>query len=263
MGAAAIATGIRLPVAAHSEESASHGLRFNEPGGPLVAVCGLVGGSGASTLAFALARQAARESAAPVLLTESETHRGGLAVVAGQTTILGLADLAQQVADGQTPREPFLELEHGLRLIAAAPRQSTKPVPSQLDALLRDARSAHGLVVIDCGVAWTAGHPVLDASTHVIWTVTASRPAVAQARTLMGSDALPTPGRSREILVALAVDRRTGVSVRALRRLADLRCERLVLAPHSGALARGEPADPSLAFGRALAGIARVLRRRP
>jgi hypothetical protein len=53
------------------------------------------------------------------------------------------------------------------------------------------------------------------------------------------------------------------VSVRALRRLADRRCERLVLAPHSDALARGEPADASLALGRTLAGIARVLRRRP
>src|SRR5688572_32800492 len=127
MGAAAIASGIRLPAAARTEESVSHGLRFDKLGGPFVAVCGLVGGSGASTLAFALARQAARESAAPVLLTESETHRAGLAVVAGQTTVLGLPDLAQQVADGQTPSEPFLELEHGLRLIAATPRHGTKP----------------------------------------------------------------------------------------------------------------------------------------
>jgi len=263
MGATALAARIRPPVAARSQDSAAHGLRFDELGGPLVAVCGLVGGSGASTLACALARQAALESAAPVLLTESETQRGGLAVVAGQTTVLGLPDLAQQVADGQTPREPFLELAHGLRLIAAAPRQGTKPEPAQLDALLRDARSAHGLVVIDCGAAWAAAHPVLDASTHVIWTVTASRPAVAHARMLMASDALPTPGRSREILVALAVDRRNGVSVRALRRLADIRCERLVLAPHSDAVARGEPADASLALDRTLAGIARVLRRRP
>jgi hypothetical protein len=263
MGTAALTARIRVPVAARTEESASHGLRFDELGGPLVAICGLVGGSGASTLAFALARQAARESAAPVLLAESETHRGGLAVVAGQTTVLGLRDLAQQVAHGQTPHEPFLELEHGLRLIAAAPRHGAKPEPVQLDALLRDARSAHGLVVIDCGAAWAAVHPVLDASTHIIWTVTASRPAVAHARMLMRSDALPTPGRSREILAALAVDRRTGVSVRALRRLAGLRCERLVLAPYSDALTRGEPADPSLALGRTLAGIGHVLRRRP
>jgi MinD-like ATPase involved in chromosome partitioning or flagellar assembly len=263
MAAAAIAARIRLPVAPRTDESASHGLRFDELGGPLVAVCGLVGGSGASTLAFALARQAARESAAPVLLTESDTHRGGLAVVAGQSTVLGLRDLAQQVADGQTPREPFLELEHGLRLIAAAPRQGTKPEPAQLDALLRDARSAHGLVVVDCGVAWAAARPVLDASTHVIWTVTASRAAVTHARMLMASDALPTPGRSREVLVAVAVDRRTGVSVRALRRLADLRCERLVLAPHADALARGEPTDASMALGRTLTGVGRVLGRRP
>ncbi len=198
----------------------------------------------------------------PVLLTEADARRAGLAVLAGQTTRLGLSDLAQQVGDGHAPRDPFLELEHGLRLVASAPRQVSEPAPAQLDALLRDARSAHGLVVVDCGAAWTAARPILDAATHIIWTVTASRAAVAHARLLMASDALPTPGRCREVLVAVAVDRRPRASVRALRRLADDRCERLVLAPHSDALARGELTETSVALGRTLAGIGHVLRRR-
>src|SRR5436305_1368767 len=42
------------------------GLAFERLGGPLVAVCGLAGGAGTTTLALALARQAARESALPV-----------------------------------------------------------------------------------------------------------------------------------------------------------------------------------------------------
>ena len=103
MGAAALAARIRLPVATRTDVSASHGLRFDELGGPLVAVCGLVGGSGASTLAYALARQAARESPVPVLLTEADARRAGLAVLAGQTTRLGLSDLAQRSGTGTPP----------------------------------------------------------------------------------------------------------------------------------------------------------------
>jgi hypothetical protein len=225
-----------------------------------VAVCGLVGGSGATTLALALARQAARESAAPVLLTEADAHCAGLAVIAGATTRLGLADLARQVADGHAPRDPFLELEDGLRLVASGPRHVTEAAPAQLEALLRDARAAHGLVVVDCGSAWAEAGRVLDAATHLIWTVTATRAAVAHARQLIASDALPVPGPRREGLVAIAVDRRTRCTVRALRRLASHRCERLVLAPHSDALARGEFTETSAALGRTLAGIGHILR---
>lgn len=263
MGTAALAARIRLPVATGSDVAASRGLRFDELGGPLVAVCGLVGGSGASTLAFALARQAARESTAPVLLAEADARRAGLAVVAGTTTRLGLSDLARQVADGHTPREPFVELDDGLRLVASAPRRVTEPAPEQLDALLRDARAAHGLVVVDCGAAWATADRVLDAATHIIWTVTASQAAAVHAGRLMASDALPTPGRYGEALVAVAVDRHTRASVRELRRLAGERCERLVLVRHSDALARGDLSEASAALGRALAGIGHVLRRRP
>ena len=263
MGAAALAARIRLPVATGNDVATSHGLRFDQLGGPLVAVCGLVGGSGASTLAFALARQAARESTAPVLLAEADARRSGLAVVAGTTTRLALSDLARQVADGHTPREPFVELEDGVRLVASAPRRVTEPAPAQLDALLHDARAAHGLVIVDCGAAWATADRVLDAATHIIWTVTASRAAVERARRLMASDALPTPGRYREVLVGVAANRRTRASVRELRRLAGDRCDRVVFAPHSEALARGDLAEASAALGRALAAIGRVLRRRP
>jgi len=263
MGAAALAARIRLPAATGTDDSTSHGLRFDELGGPLVAVCGLVGGSGASTLAFALARQAARESTVPVLLAEADARRAGLAVVAGKTTRLGLLDLARQVADGHAPREPFVELEDGLRLVASAPGRVTEPAPAQLDALLQDARAAHGLVVVDCGAAWTTAHSILDVATHMIWTIKATRAAVAHARQLLASDALPTPGRCSELLVAIAIDRRARSSVRELRRLADDRCERLVLAPHSDGLARGELSEASAALGRALAGIGHVLRRHP
>jgi hypothetical protein len=93
--------------------------------------------------------------------------------------------------------------------------------------------------------------------------VNASAAAAAHARSLLASDALPAPGRRGEVLAALATGRRPSVSVRALRRLAGERCERLVLAPHSEALARGEVREASDTLARALMCIAHVIRRHP
>ena len=126
---------------------------------------------------------------------------------------------------------------------------------------MREAQAAHGLVVVDCGTSWVTAGPVLDAATHILWTLRASKDAVARARLLLASDALPAPGRRREVLVALAADRRSSASVRALRRLAAQRCERLVLAPYSDAVARGDLANPSQRLDRTLTGIAPILRR--
>jgi Flp pilus assembly CpaE family ATPase len=263
MGTAAVAARMRLPIAGRRAAAAPLGLAFDEPGGPLVAVCGLVGGSGASTLAFCLARQAARDSTAPVLLTESDAGRAGLAVLARQAAPVSLAGLARRLADGQPPRQPFVEIESGLRLLASAPGRMPAPDPVALSAVLDDARAAHGLVVVDCGAAWSTAGAVLEAATHIVWTVSASAAAIAHATSLVASDALPAAGRRREVLVALVTERRPGARVRALRRLAGERCERLVLVPHSEALARGELADASGTLSRALMGIGHVIRRQP
>ena len=78
MGAAAIAARIPLPRRSRrATADCAAGLRTL--GGPLVAVCGLAGGAGTSTLALLLARQAARESTAPVLLDRGRPARAGLA----------------------------------------------------------------------------------------------------------------------------------------------------------------------------------------
>ena len=261
MGTAALTA--RLPTATRARRAgpAACGLAFDEPGGPIVAVCGLVGGSGASTLAFSLARRAARESQMPVLLTEPDARCAGLAVLAGQSTPLCLSALARRVAENRAPADPFVEIEPRLRLIASAPGRGIRAQPEHLGALMREAQAAHGLVVIDCGTSWATVGPVLDAATNILWTLRASKDAVARARLLLASDALPPPGRAREVLVALAADRRASASVRALRRLAADRCERLVLAPYSDAAARGDHANPSQHLDRTLTGVAPILRR--
>ena len=260
MGTAALAARFSTATRARRARPAACGLAFNEVDGPIVAVCGLVGGSGASTLAFCLAREAARESQVPVLLTESDARRAALAVLAGRSTPLCLSALAQRVAENRAPAEPFVEIEPRLRLIASAPGRDISADPEHVRALMREAQAAHGLVVVDCGTSWVTAGPVLDAATHILWTLRASKDAVAGAQLLLASDALTAPGRQREILVALAADRRSSASVRALRRLAAQRCERLVLARNSDAPAHGDLAVQSPRLGRTLSGIAPILR---
>jgi hypothetical protein len=261
MATAALTARIPLLNARRSEAAVACGLAFDEPGGPLIAVCGLVGGAGASTLALCLARQAAHESAAPVLLTELAASSAGLAVLTGQASALSLSGLAQRVADGQTPARAFVELEPRLRLLASPPLHEAETKPEHLDALLREARAAHGLVVVDCGTDRTATRTMLNEASHIIWTLPATRTALARSQALHASDVLPQPGRWRELLAASAIDSRTSVSVRALRHLARQRCERLILIPHSETLARGDADEGSEHLNRALTGLAPILRR--
>lgn len=262
MGAAALAARIARPAARRNGHAARCGLVFDLPGGPLVALCGLVGGSGCSTIAYLLARQTARESQAPVLLTELASRGVGLAVQAGQAAPHSLTSLARHVATGDAPDASFAELEPRLRLLAATPRRTPKPDANEVRLLLREARAAHGLVVVDCGTADLSADSVLAEATHVVWTLPANPSAVTRARLLLPSDVLPPRGRWREALVVSALERGGHrPSVRALRGLAAKRCERLVLCPHSERLARGEPADDDERLLRALGGLTPTLRR--
>jgi hypothetical protein len=262
MGAAAIAARIPRPRAATREGARARSLAFDELGGPLIAVCGLAGGAGTSTLALTLARLAAAASQAPVLLTEADPLRPGLAALAGRTAPHPLLELARRVADDAAPPETFIELQAGLRLVASRPRDCGALEPDAVRALLDQARAAHGLVIVDCATSWTAASPILAAATHTLWSMPASSVGIARARAVRDSDVMPPPGRSIEVLVAIAHSLRPRVSVRALRRLAAERCERLLLIPHSAAAANGESVDDD-AIARALDGLAPTIRSRP
>ena len=240
----------------------SVGLRFERVGGPLVAVCGLVGGAGTSTLAYLIARQAARESSTRVLLLEAEALAGGLAVLAGRATPLGLSELAALLdagASGSAP--PFVALPDGPRLLAALPRPASPLCRRGRERVVADARGAHGLVVADCR---TLDHPetpaLLALATHVLWTLPATATALAQADVLLASGALPAGGRAREALAAVATQPIARASVRELRRRAEARAERLVLVPHLTELPQArEPAGEAAAA--ALGQIATFIRR--
>jgi hypothetical protein len=262
MEAAAIAARLQLPLAARRDSAGVCGLAFDQPGGPLVAVCGLTGGAGTSTLAFVLGCQAAAESAAPVLLAEADPVRAGLAVLAGRATPRPLVALAREVDDDAVPTDTFVELSPGLRLIAATPQPGISVRRDALRALLDEARDVHGLVIVDCGTQWTPESPVLARATHIIWTVPATPIGLTRGRAQLAADVSPTAGRWCEVLAATATTPRPLVSVRALRKVARHRCDRLVLIPHSEALARGERVV-SDSTSRALTGLAATLRRDP
>jgi cellulose biosynthesis protein BcsQ len=259
MAAAAIAARLPSPRAARAGHAGERALAFDTVGGPVVAICGLTGGAGTSTLALLLARQAASDSAAPILLAETDPMRAGLAVLTGRATPRPLLALAQDVIDDRQPTDAFVELEHGLRLIAAEPQPATATPRGALDLLLAQARDAHGLVVLDSGTHWTPDSPILAHATHIIWTLPATPTGLARGATQLKA-AMTTAGRRREALAATATVTRPLASVRALRRLARQRGEQLVLIPHDEGLARGETTTSDRAR-HALSGIARLLRR--
>jgi MinD-like ATPase involved in chromosome partitioning or flagellar assembly len=261
MGAAALTVRIPMAIGVRGARAASCGLAFDALGGPLVAICGLTGGAGTSTLALVLARQAARDSSAPVLLTEHDAQRPGLAALAGRATPRPLVALARDLAHRRPPVDTFAELADGLRLIAAAPHAELQVDATAVHSLLDQARAAHGLVVVDCGTHWTKHSPVLDRATHVIWTLAAT--ATASARAALAFDTIaPAPGQAREALAAVCVRPDRAVTVRALRRLAAGRCDRLVVFPHDQNVAH-DPEHVGPAALHALTALGAVLRRDP
>jgi hypothetical protein len=250
----------RLPLArtsARAEPGASP-LAFDRPGGPLVAVCGLVPGAGTSTLVYALADQAARVSAAPVLACEADPTAGGLAALAGSASPHSLSELALQVADGQTPAPPFATLPSGLRLIAAIPRRTALPGVAAR-AVLRDARAAHGLVVVDCGsISRLEALPALELASHVLWTLPATPLGLKRAELALAS-LTPRLPAALETLVAVAIAP-SGVKTGELRVLAERRFDRLLLVPHTRALIERADADPAEALAPTLVDVATLLR---
>jgi len=233
---AATALALRLSDATRRRDDARAdvcGLSFDGLGGPIVAVCGLTGGAGTTTLAWLIARQAARESTAPILVCEAEALAGGLAVLAGVATPTGLGELATNLAESKPRGASFAQIADGLRLVATVPRTGPPRVPGRLASVLGDAVDAHGLVVCD---ARTLDHvdalPILACATHILWVMPATAAAIKHAEVLLAVGALPPSGRAREALVAAAIHPEGGASVRCLRALGSHRHEQLVLVPH-------------------------------
>lgn len=240
----------RLPfLVARPKARATVGAAFDELGGPVVAVCGLTGGAGSTTLALLLAKLAAEANDAPVLVTEARPGRG-LALLAGQGTPHSLQALAARAAQGEAPAGAFAELAPGLRLVATADRRP-RDMDAPVGALVEQARVAHGLVVVDCGTTWLDDDSVLACATRRVWVFPATPAGVATARATLPSGAATA--------VAVGRDPHASLSVRAVRRAVRGRCDRLVLVPYSEEIARGG-LSPNEAIAHALTAIATPLR---
>src|SRR4051794_38418230 len=95
---------------------------------PLLAVCGLCGGAGASTLSYLLARHAVHELDGHVLVCDSGCS-GGLATCAGVRSPRSLSEAADELARGLPRARGLYALDESageqgreLRVIATGPR---------------------------------------------------------------------------------------------------------------------------------------------
>jgi MinD-like ATPase involved in chromosome partitioning or flagellar assembly len=205
--------------------------------GPLLAVCGLAGGAGVTTLAYLIARAAARAWTDPILVADTGGPSGALSACAGVEVQCSLRQLACQLAAGVPLRGGIYATGHdGLRVLATGPEFSSPQTDHNVAhdhnvaLLLAHARGAHALTVIDCdtlasGIAQTAAAE----ATHVAWVLTATPHGVRSARRVL--EAAPAVA-GNELVVARNDARSSIVPLRQLRRLAAARGAPLVLLPH-------------------------------
>ncbi len=198
--------------------------------GPLLAVCGLAGGVGVTTLAYLIALAAARQWRDPVLVADTGGPSGGLAVCASVELPRSLGELAGQLAAGVPLGAGIYGLgQDGVRVLAARPEFSTRCRDDKVQELVADAREAHGLTVIDCGtLSREVDQTVAADATHMAWMLSATGNGVERGRRVL--EAAPRTV-AKELIVARNDVHQTRAPLRQLRRLAAERGALLVLMP--------------------------------
>ena len=207
--------------------------------GPLLAVCGLTGGAGATTLAYLVALAAAQQEGGPVLVADTGGPSGGLAALAGIETPHSLVELAAQLAAGG-PLEggAYATGREGVRVIASGPEFTAPFAHERLARLLVDAREAHRLTVIDCGtLARDADRIAFASATHIAWVLPATADGIRRGRRVL--DAAPAAA-AKQLIVGRRDERRPKAPLRELRRFASERHAPLVLVPHLPGLEAGK-----------------------
>jgi hypothetical protein len=216
------------PHGASTDGLSGPGLCFTRTPGPLLAVVGLCGGAGASTIAYLTAATAAVQSSVPVLVCDTGGPTAGLAVYAGVKACRTLSDAAERLAGEESLTGGLFAVdEHGARVIAGDPQFTVHGEKTGVQRVLNDARSAHGLTVVDGGtLARVSDQTAMSVATHVAWVLPASESAVTRARRVLDRIA---PLSRPELLVARSDGRKAPIG--ALRDLADDRRAPLVLMP--------------------------------
>ncbi len=206
--------------------------------GPLLAVCGLCGGAGASTLAYLTALAETRRERGNVLLSDTGGPGGGIAHYAGVETPRSLSEVSELLDAGLPVGQLLATTSDGLRVLATGPRLGADCAGDGIERLLDHARRRYTLTVIDCGtLARRADQIALSTASHVAWVLPATGSGVERGRKTL--DAVAPHPSGREMLLArhMPSDRR-----RTLRELRDLARERrapLILLPSLPELATG------------------------
>ena len=199
----------------------------------MLAVCGLAGGAGATTLAYLVALAAAEQDDGPVLVADTGGPSGGLAALAGVETPHSLVELAAQ------HRRPIDRSRAGCTRPGRAECACSRPAPEfsttgaheQLVRLLLDAREAHRLTVIDCGTLARDADRDRSRRRHPrrLGSARDRRTASAAARRVL--EAAPAVA-ARQLIVGRRDVRQSKAPLRELRRIASERPAPLVLVPH-------------------------------
>jgi MinD-like ATPase involved in chromosome partitioning or flagellar assembly len=225
-----------VPGADNEVRAAAAEVRPSRVRGALLAVCGLCGGAGASTLAYLLGRHIAR-AGEPVLVCDAGGSTGGLAVYAGVRSPRSLPRLADAVARREDLAAGlFADGGNGLRVIAGDPEADDDGDSRGLARILADARGAHSVTIADCGtLSRRTERQVLAAASHVAWVVPVGAGAVRRGRRVLAL--VPAEPDRPELLVARQDVREERAPLAELRAVAGERRAPLVLMPHVDDLA--------------------------
>ena len=222
-----------------SDVGAPAGMNTHVERGRLLAVCGLCGGAGTSTLAYLVALAVARSDPGSVLVGDTGGPTGGISYYAGVEAPGSLTELAEQIVSGQ-PTGPLLATtSEGLRVLASGPRFTAECPREGIELLLDQARERYALCVIDCGtLARESDQVALASASHVAWVLPAS--ACGARRALRVLDAItPTP-LGHEVIVARHDGPARAAPLKELKHLAARRGATLVLLPRVPDLATGD-----------------------
>ncbi len=196
---------------------------------PLVAVCGIGGGVGTSTLTFLTAMYVQSFASAPILLCDTGGPSASLALLAERESKLSLPQAASAIAADALGAPLFVSVTAKLRLIACEPQLDDPPDLDGLDRLLFDARSAHPLTIVDCG---TLQRPVeraaAEQASSIVWVAEGSPAGARRAQSALRS--LPLNAH-KEILAVCASEERDRAVEHELMRAAELRGASLVFVP--------------------------------
>ena len=207
--------------------------------GPLLAVSGLCGGAGTSTVAYLLASYVAREGPGLVLVADTGGPGGGLSCYAGVSAPRSLTEAAEYVASGLPTGQLVATTDAGLRVLATEPRFTPQCARDGIELLLEHARERYALTVLDCGtLAREADQVAVAKASHVAWVLPATDSGVRRAGRVLEAATSCLPGR--ELIVARHDERAPKTAMRELRRLAEDRRATLVLFPSLPDVAAGQ-----------------------